>query len=362
MNCSFDPDLSLDEFTLRLLESLGSARFPLSGSMELTDRCNLNCVHCYINQPAADPVASAKELDTHAWMSVMDQMAEAGTLFLLMTGGEPLLRQDFPEIFTHACRRGMLVTLFSNATMLTPDLADLLAEWGVHSLEVSLYGATRETYEKVTHQPGSYDRCLRGIELALSRGIKTNLKTVLLNTNRHELEAMQTLTEKFGMDFRFDSTLWPRLDGSTANMQYQISNQKMLQIDLEDPKRREAWEKTAHEYEGRLIRAEEIFSCGAGFRSFHIDSQGRMTPCMMVRKPAYDILSMGFSEAWARIGQVRELKREMRTSCETCAAGTLCTQCPGWSLALSGDYESINPEICEIGLLRYAQFMQSPVL
>lgn len=355
MICSFDPDLTLDEFTLRLLEPLGGQRFPLSGSIELTERCNLNCVHCYINQPAADQSASACELDAHAWRTVIDQMAEAGTLFLLMTGGEPLLRQDFPEIFTHACRHGLLVTLFSNASMLTPEITDLLAEWGLHSLEITLYGATRETYENVTRQPGSYDRCLRGIELVLSRGIKTNLKTVLLTNNQHELAAMQALTEGFGLDFRFDSTLWPRLDGTTANMRYQISNQEMLKFDLEDPKRREAWEKTAHENEGRLIRAEYVFSCGAGMRSYHIDAKGRMTPCMMARKPALNVLSLGFSESWARIGQIRELKREMNTSCETCTAGTVCTQCPGWSLALFGDYESISPDICKIGLLRHAQ-------
>lgn len=359
MSCSFQHDATLDEFTLGMLAPLGPDRYPLSGSMELTERCNLECVHCYINQPAALKPALLNELSTSGWMDIIDQMSAAGTLFLLMTGGEPLLRQDFSEIFTHARKKGLLVTLFSNVTLLTPELADLLAGWSLHSLEVSLYGATRETYEQVTRQPGSFERCLRGIELALSRGIKTNLKTVLLTSNRHELDAMQALTESLGLDFRYDSTLWPRLDGSTQNLRYQVGVKETLALDLTDPERRAAWEKTAQENEGRLIREKYAFTCGAAFRSFHISASGRMTPCMMVRRPAISIPEMGFSQAWKQIGQIRGITREKHTACETCTAGTFCTQCPGWSLALSGDYETINPEICEQGRLRQAHFQKA---
>ena len=179
MDCSFEPELTLDDWAVQLISPLQNGRYPLSASIELTERCNLNCVHCFINQPAADKCARSTELDTTAWKRILDQMAEAGALFVLMTGGEPLLRKDFAEIFTHARRLGLLVTLFSNVTLLTPALADLLADLSLHSLEVSLYGATQETYEKVTGQPGSFRRCMRGIELALSRGLKISLKTVL---------------------------------------------------------------------------------------------------------------------------------------------------------------------------------------
>lgn len=362
MTCSFEPELTLDEFTLKLLQPLDGGRFPLSASMELTERCNLNCVHCYINKPAADVAARENELRTEDWKNVIDQLTDAGTLFLLITGGEPLLRPDFTEIFTHASKRGLLVTLFSNATMLTPDLADQLAEWGLRALEVSLYGATRETYEKVTRQPGSFDCCIRGIELALDRGIKVGLKTVLLKANLHELEKMQKLTEKFGSEFRYDSTLWPRLDGNRDNLAHQIGNQETLRLDLSDPKRRESWEKTANDFVGQLIRDKMVFTCGAGVRSFHIDSIGMINPCMMVRKPNYDVLSLGFLKAWQNIGQISSWERTQNTECETCQAATLCSHCPGWSLAEAGDYESINSEICEMGHLRLAQFSKASAI
>jgi len=352
MNCSLQPDFTLDEWVERLISPLGGERYPLSASIELTERCNLSCVHCYINQPAADLHAKAQELNTDEWKEVLDQMADAGCLFLLITGGEPLLREDFEEIFIHARKRGMLVNLFSNATMLTPKLVELFSAWSLHSLEVSLYGATEETYEQVTGQPGSFKRCVHGIKLALAKGIKISLKTVLLTINQHELEEMKSFTEGIGLKFRYDSTLWPRLDGTMENIQYQIPNEEMLAYDLEDPERLKGWLKTAESFKGQYIRAERVFTCGAAFHSYHIDSRGRMSPCMLVRKPSYNVLSMGFVSAWEKIGEIRHLKRKLNTECETCPVGALCTQCPGWSLAYYGDYETPVPSVCELGKLR----------
>lgn len=356
MTCSFQPDLMLDEWLDSMLEPLGNRRYPLSASFELTERCNLSCVHCYINQSAGDPNSRSKELTTSQAIHLLDQMAGAGCLFLLLTGGEPLLREDFPDIFRHARRLGLIVSLFSNGTLLTPQLADVLAEGNLHSLEITLYGATRETYEKVTNQPGSYERCLRGIELALSRGLKVYLKSVLLTINQVELDAMKALTEHYGLEFRYDSTLWPRLDGNKINMRYQVAQDVILTLDLHDPERNQAWQKTADQFKNFPLRAERVFTCGAAYRSFHVDRSGRMTPCMMVRRPKFDVLDLGFDQAWEKLGQIREMKRELHTRCESCSAAAMCTQCPGWSLAVNNDYETPVQAVCDLGLKRAARF------
>ena len=217
MTCSFDSVQNLDEWAEQLLAPLNGGRYPLSGSIDLTERCNLGCVHCYINQPAGDLDVRKGELSTAQWKEVLDQIAEAGCLFLLISGGEPLLRPDFAELFIYTRKKGMLVTLFTNGTLLTPEIVDVLAEWGLHAMEISLYGATPETYQKVTGQPGSFERCLRGIDLALSRGIKLDLKTVLLTLNQAELEQMKEITNRYGLGFRYDNTLWPRLNGDHRN-------------------------------------------------------------------------------------------------------------------------------------------------
>ncbi len=355
MNCSFQPEYTLDEWTEQLFRLIPHERYPISSSIELTERCNFACVHCYINQPAADMKAKAQELSTDEWKAVLDHMAEAGCLFLLITGGEPLVRADFEEIFIHARQKGMLVTVFTNASMLSPEHVDLFDRWSLHSLEVTLYGATEATYERVTGQAGSFERCLRGIKLALAKGVKISLKTVLLTVNQHELNAMKVLTESLGLTFRYDSTLWPRLDGSMDNQKYQISNDEVMAMDLQDPERLNGWLEAADSFKGQYLRAEKVFTCGAGYRAFHIDAHGGMSPCMMVRKPSYPVLDMGFRPAWDKIGEIHTLKRRLNTECETCPAAALCTQCPGWSLAVHGDYETPVQSVCELGRLRVKQ-------
>jgi radical SAM protein with 4Fe4S-binding SPASM domain len=354
VTCSFDSVQTLDEWAEQLLAPLNGRRYPLSGSIDLTERCNLGCVHCYINQPAGDAVIRAGELTTDQWKLVLDQIAEAGCLFLLISGGEPLLRPDFSEIFIYARKKGMLVTLFTNGTMLTPELVDMLAKWGLHAMEISLYGATPETYEKVTGQPGSFERCMRGIDLALSRGLKLDIKTVLLTLNRDELEGMKAITTRYGLGFRYDNTLWPRLNGDHSNQVYEISQEEILALDMKDMERNDSWQETVRQFEGHLIRAENVFTCGAGFRSFHVSARGKLVPCMMLRNPSLDILTMGFSTAWEKLGEIRGLKRTQKTECETCDVAALCTQCPGWSQAENGDWETPVTRVCELGRARSA--------
>ena len=352
MDCSFEPDLTLDVWADRLMNSLEGRRYPLAASFELTERCNLSCVHCFINQSPNNRDVQERELTTKQWIEVIDQIADAGCLFLLISGGEPLLRKDFTEIFLHARHRGMIISLFSNATMLTAELADFLADNGLHSLEVSLYGATAETYEVVTGLPGSYERCLHGIELALERKIDTSLKTVLIKQNFHELQDLKALAERFGVKYRYDGLLWPRVDGGKNPTVYQIPQEDLLRLDEEDPERLEAWAEVSKLNEGQLLRSTRGLYCGAAFRSFHIDSSGNLNACMMLRNPSYNLREMPFSDAWEKLGKLRQLKRQQHTECESCEINALCQQCPGWSMQYYNDYETPVPFICELGKKR----------
>ena len=135
-----------------------------------------------------------------SWIEVTD----AGCLWLLLTGGEPLLRRDFLDIYTYAKRKGLILTLFTNGTLITPRIADYLAEWRPFNIEITLYGATQETYERVTGIPGSYARCRRGIDLLLERKLPLNLKTMVMTLNHHELDQMKSLAASLGVQFRFD--------------------------------------------------------------------------------------------------------------------------------------------------------------
>lgn len=346
MNCPGLPEIDLSQWDV--LTSRKEPRFPFSGSFELTDRCNLDCVHCYINQPAGSQAARTNELSTSQAIEILDQAADAGVLFMNLTGGEVMLRPDFPKIYKHAIQRGIIVTLFTNGTMLTPEIADLLAEWRPLSVEISLHGGSQEVYERVTRLPGSYARLRKGIDLLLERNIPMYLKTTLNTENFHELDAMQAFAERLDLRYRYDGVLWPRIDGDQTTFEYQISLETLVGLDDDDPRRFEERVLVAESTMGRTERDGYVYRCGAGLTSFHINSAGKMSICIMARKPAYDILEFGFEEAWEKIGQLREIERQKVTKCDTCQIRGYCIQCPGWSQLIHEDYESPVDFICEM--------------
>jgi radical SAM protein with 4Fe4S-binding SPASM domain len=356
MDNFFCPELDLSEWGETLKAQLQGRRYPLGGVFELTERCNLACVHCYINQPAANQVARTKELTTNQVKGILDQMTDAGCLFLLFTGGEVLLRPDFSEIYQYAKQKGMLISLFTNGTLLTRRIADLLADMRPRSIEITLYGATQETYEKVTRVPGSYARCRGGIELLLERGLPLLLKAVLMTINRHELSAMRSLAEQLGVQFRYDGMLWPRVDGDKAPFEYQLSLDEMIELDRQDPERQQEWKRVAELFGGQMVRAEYVYSCRAGVQSFNIDSAGYISICTMSRKPSYNLRYTSFQEAWELLGSLRQEKRRLNTDCRTCTIGGLCLQCPGWSQAIHGDNETPVDFVCKLAHLRSAEF------
>ncbi|MBK8742754.1 MAG: radical SAM protein, partial [Betaproteobacteria bacterium] len=191
-------------------------RVAASATIEATRRCPLECVHCYNNLPMNDQEARRGELTFDEHCRLLDDLADAGTLWLLFTGGEIFARHDFLDIYTYAKKKGFLITLFTNGTLITPRIADHLVEWRPFAIEITLYGATKETYEGLTGIPGSYNRCMRGIRLLTERKLPLALKTVAISINKHEIGAMKKLAEELGVGFKFDAMMTPRIDCSQS--------------------------------------------------------------------------------------------------------------------------------------------------
>lgn len=356
MSCSGIPEIFMDEWANRVLAPIVKERYPLSASIELIERCNLNCVHCYINQPANNQSAKARELSIEQVKIVLDQMAKAGTLFLTITGGEVLLRPDFAEIYMYAKQLGFLLTVFTNGTMVTAEIADMFAKAPPRLLEITLLGAKAATFDRISRVQGSFEQCIRGIKLLHERGIELNVKTVLLTLNQHELQDIQKLAEQLGVPHRYDSAVWPRLDGGHSPYYYRLPAADTISMDLADPERVKEWRKTSENFVGIPVRRELAFTCGAAVRSYHVDSAGRLCACMMTRKPSYSLLEIPFEVAWEKLGKIRTIKRTKQTECEACTVNDLCNQCPGWSQLSHQDYETPDEFVCNLGKLRMHNF------
>src|SRR5262249_47504461 len=168
----------------------------------------LDCLPCSTHLPMSDATARRRELTFDEHSRLLDELQDAGCLWLLYTGGEIFARRDFLDIYTYAKKKGFLITLFTNGTLITERIADYLAEWRPFAIEITLYGRTRETYERLTGIPGSHEKCLRGIRALLDRGLPLALKTVAVSTNSHEVLEMQRFAEEdLGVKFKFDSMI-----------------------------------------------------------------------------------------------------------------------------------------------------------
>lgn len=357
MDCPVSPDVSFGAWSDALVARLRGGRYPLSATFEITERCNLACIHCFINQPAGSRAALARELSLAEVRRIIDELAEAGCISLLLTGGEVLVRRDFADIYHHARRAGLLVMVFTNATLLTPRIADVLAEWPSRLVEVTLYGATQETYEQVTRVPGSFARFRRGLELLLDRGLRVGLKAVILTANRHELAAMKDLARRHDIQFRYDGALWPRIDGGQEPFACRLSPEEAVALDRDDEERWARWLQAHDTLSGRMTRSERVYSCSAALHSCHIDASGHLGVCMMVRDPAHDLREQSFQQAWERLGAERLAKRQLESACQTCTLGILCSQCPGWSYMVHGDKETPVDYLCRVGHLRAAHIV-----
>ena len=347
------PEIPLSQ----LLEEAGAyaTRVPLEGTLETTFRCNLACVHCYVNQPAGSRAERTKELELARLTALVDEFEAEGCLDLLITGGEVLLRADFPELYLHAVRAGLRVTVFTNGTLVTDRIAELFAEFHPACVEISLYGMTRETYERVTRVPGSFDRCLRGIRKLHEAGVPLKLKTMVLSWNAHEVAAMRRFAEELGVDFRHDSLLNPRVDcGANRNPELQVDPERAVALDLDDPGLRAAYGQSFRDaVAAGPSTSEEVYTCGAGQMGFTVDPYGKLQLCQLSRRASFDLRAESFARGWHEfLPAARSRRWQSDAVCRRCSLRPVCGNCPGAAEMELGDAEARVAQFCEITHLR----------
>jgi radical SAM protein with 4Fe4S-binding SPASM domain len=329
-------------------------RLPMNGSIEVTHRCPLSCAHCYNNLPVGDQEARRRELTTDELRRIIDEIADAGGLWLLFTGGEVFARADFLDIYAHAKQRGFLITLFTNGTQITPAIADYLAAWPPFSIEITIYGRTRETYERLTRVPGSHERCYRGIRLLLERGLPLKLKTVAVSINRHEIADMQRFAEELGVEFKFDGMINARIDCSHSPLGVRLTPLEMVELDMEDEARVQSWKALLRPRpEAPSPGADQIYHCGGGVSAYAIDPEGRMSICVLSQQEMFDLRTGSFREGWnGFLAGVRGKKITRPTKCNDCRIRELCSTCAATSELEHGDAETPVEYFCEVAHLR----------
>ncbi|MEW6333587.1 MAG: radical SAM protein [Thermodesulfobacteriota bacterium] len=328
--------------------------------IELTERCNNACIHCCINRPAGDRQSRARELDTKAWKEILGQAAGLGVMTVRFTGGEPLLRDDFSELYLFARRLGLRVLLFTNARLITPRIAALLADTPpLEEIEVSVYGMRRESYEAVTGVDGSYAEFGRGVQLLLARKVPFVVKGALLPPNKKEqaefaawastnprMDAPPACAMFFDLRGRRDSAV-----KNSRIRRQRVSPEEGLAILTRDPERYRA--EMAEFFEKFLPRPSDLlFTCETGPGC--VDAYGLFQPCLSLRHPGltFDVKRGALKEAvaygYTRLKEMRAVNPLYLKRCARCFLRGFCEQCPAKSWSEHGTLDRPVEYLCRV--------------
>lgn len=351
-----------------LWDKMKARRALFSFDLELTARCNNACRHCYINVPANDRAAQSRELSLAEIAQIADQSVELGALWCLLTGGEPLLRDDFADVYLMLKRKGLLVSVFTNATTVRAEHIELFRKYPPRDLEVTIYGATRESYEAVSRRPGSFAAFTRGLDLLFGAGLRVRLKAMALRSNLLEMAAIAAFGNARTKDFyRFDPQLHLRFDGDPIRneeiRQERLTPEEVVALERADEARFGALRKscgTLNDAAFTRVGCDHLFHCGAGNNSFTVGCDGTFRLCSSLWAPGttVNLRETPLREAWKtlvpRVRDLRSRNAEFLATCRRCAIVDLCLRCAAHAHLETGALDGATPYFCAVACARAA--------
>ena len=308
-------------------------------ALELTYRCNLRCSHCYID------LAEPNELSFEEWKEVLSQLKEAGAIYLLFTGGEIMVRNDFLDIATYARRNGFFIGLLTNCTLVTPAISRAIAELRPFAIGTSLYGATASTHESVTRVSGSFHKALEGIQLLIAAGVVPTVQTTVMQANVQELPQIEELVESLGARADINVGMAPSKTGSDFPFQYEPGIEGLLncgwQPETPDPS----------EEQGPQL-------CKAGKAICSVSPHGDVFPCIMFPMRLGNIRQSSFDSIWrlepcAELRYLRSMRRSDLYACNGCELSAYCQRCTGSAYIESGRADGPSSSACRQAQLRW---------
>lgn len=264
------------------VERARTAQVPLHVLIELTYRCNVRCVHCYLTE-------QEREMTVGELLPVLEELASAGCLILTLSGGEVLLRRDFFDIAEAARARGFALRIFTNCTVVTPRIADRIAALDPIVVESSLLGGDAATHDRVTMVDGSFEKTVRGVRLLRERGVRVKLKTTLMAANVAQVGAMERLAAELGAEHQLSFVLMPRFDGDPAPLALAADGAALAYV-----RRRQR----DHAEPTLPLSTSDDGLCSAGRASCSISPSGDVYPCVLMPLKAGNVLETPFAQIW----------------------------------------------------------------
>ena len=342
----------------RLIQDAAQKRIPINGSIELLPLCNMRCDMCYVRMDRQEMESKGRLRTAEEWLEVARQMRDAGTLFLLLTGGEPLLYPGFRDLFAELKRMGMILTVNTNGTLIDEDWADFFAKNKPRRINITVYGSNNETYETLCHFPRGYDRVMNGIRLLQERGVDVKMAASVTPANREDVPGLIELARSMNTFVSVDCYMMPTrrendeaYDGrsrlSPRDMAYMTHTTLLQKIGEE--RYRDYVRRQLDLIDHRPLPetpVKEPGGCLAGQCSFTVNWQGEMRPCVILSQPSVSVFDRPFGEAWQRITESHE-GMCICADCSVCKYRPVCHICPAAGLLEAGAYDAKPEYLCD---------------
>lgn len=350
--------------TSMLFNKASQRKIPLSGTFELSPVCNFACRMCYVRKTPQEVAAHPRPLMAlDQWLEIAREARDAGMLYLLLTGGEPFLWPGFWELYEQLTRMGFLISINSNGSLIDEAAISRLRENPPTRINITLYGAGDETYQRLCGVPGVFSRVDRAITGLKAAGVLVKLNCSLTPHNACDLEAMNRYAQERGLILETNTYMFPplRRDSAMVGRNERFTPSEAAYYHLKRYLYQYGEEQYRNYLEGVLHGMVEPpgldeycvdpldgkVRCRAGKAAFWITWDGYMTPCGMMPKPGVDLTGKSFSETWTELTEISEALT-LSGVCAKCPNQRMCHSCAAMAMAETGSAAGIPHYLCEV--------------
>lgn len=341
------------------MEKAFQNKIPLNGSIELLPMCNMSCDMCYVHMDKDEVDQKGGLKTSDEWLNLGRQMKDAGVLYLLLTGGEPLLYKDFKNVYEGLRKLGMIITLNTNGTLIDENWANYFAEYKPRRINITLYGPDENTYDRLCHYKNGFSKTMKAIRLLRERDIDLKLNISVAKYNRDDIGNLLDIADEFGLPVSVDTYMLPTIRERKMpyDRQSRLTPEEAAKVRMHFLKR-ELGKSRFDNYRADMMhlvenpvptKTDSGMTCYAGSCSFAINWQGHLRPCVILSESSIDVTKTGFLPAWE---QLVTFCQTIRTSsrCSSCAYRPICRTCPAAAMAETGAFDGVSDYIC-----RYAK-------
>lgn len=329
---------------------------PVGGTMELLPLCNMDCKMCYIRLTKAQMEAQGRILSCDEWLRIVDEAVAQGLLFLLITGGEPLMYPEFQRLYAALSQKGLILSVNTNGTLIDENMADFFAKYGCRRLNITLYGKDDETYGRLCGNPRGFSQVIRGVKLLKEREVPFRLTCSVTPQNVGDLPALYEIARDLDVPLQAACYMFPALrKGRESQTQYRLSPEAAAEamvncFRLANP-------QADMEAACRLtldglnnpskLKSGTGFNCRAAHSGFWMTWKGEMLPCGMFTEPRISLLDHSFRECWDYIVEACSHLSRCKT-CVDCEYQNICKICPAACMTETGAIDGCPDYLCKM--------------